>query len=112
VPWLVADGFIANYQDILNSLPLILVTSNRVKEMYVRDGINADIIEVLPVGCDTDAFMPYDKNDPKILSVRESLGISTDRLMLLPVLKGLECPRLKPEPARLAAGKSGSLAPV
>lgn len=85
VPWLVADGFIANYQDILNSLPLILVTSNWVKEMYVRDGINAEIIEVLPVGCDTDAFVPYDKNDPKIISVRESLGISTDQLMILTV---------------------------
>ena len=33
---------------------LILVTSNWVKEMYVRDGINGDKIEVLPVGCDTD----------------------------------------------------------
>jgi alpha-maltose-1-phosphate synthase len=85
VPWLVADGFIANYQDILNSLPLILVTSNWVKEMYVRDGINAEIIEVLPVGCDTDAFVPYDKNDPKIISVRESLGISPDQLMILTV---------------------------
>jgi alpha-maltose-1-phosphate synthase len=85
VPWLVADGFIANYQDILNSLPLILVTSNWVKEMYIRDGINAEIIEVLPVGCDTDAFVPYDKNDPKIISVRESLGISTDQLMILTV---------------------------
>jgi alpha-maltose-1-phosphate synthase len=28
VPWLVADGYIANYVDVLNSLPLILVTSN------------------------------------------------------------------------------------
>ena len=43
VPWLVADGYIANYQDVLNALPLILVTSNWVKEMYVRDGINGDI---------------------------------------------------------------------
>jgi hypothetical protein len=58
VPWLVADGYIANYQEVLNALPLILVTSNWVKEMYVRDGINGDKIEVLPVGCDTDAFMP------------------------------------------------------
>jgi len=40
VPWLVADGYIANYQDVLNALPLILVTSNWVKEMYVRDGIS------------------------------------------------------------------------
>ncbi len=85
VPWLVADGYIANYQEVLNALPLILVTSHWVKEMYVRDGINGDIIEVLPVGCDTDAFKPYDKNDPKILAVHESLGVSPDQLMILTV---------------------------
>jgi glycosyltransferase involved in cell wall biosynthesis len=85
VPWLVADGYIANYQEVLNALPLILVTSNWVKEMYVRDGINADIIEVLPVGCDTDAFVPFKKDDPKILAVREALGISPDQLMILTV---------------------------
>ena len=85
VPWLVADGFIANYQEILNALPLILVTSNWVKEMYVRDGINGDIIEVLPVGCNTDSFISFDKNDPKILAVRESLGISPDQIMILTV---------------------------
>src|SRR5690606_39615404 len=32
VPWLVADGYIANYQEVLNELPLILVTSNWVKD--------------------------------------------------------------------------------
>lgn len=85
VPWLVADGYIANYQEILNDLPLILVTSNWVKEMYVRDGINGDKIEVLPVGCNTDSFKPYSKDDPKILAVREALGISPDQLMILTV---------------------------
>jgi alpha-maltose-1-phosphate synthase len=85
VPWLVADGYIANYQEILNDLPLILVTSNWVKEMYVRDGIRGDKIEVLPVGCDTDSFIPFDKKDPKILAVREALGISPDQLMILTV---------------------------
>jgi alpha-maltose-1-phosphate synthase len=85
VPWLVADGYIANYQEVLNALPLILVTSNWVKEMYVRDGINGDKIEVLPVGCDTDAFIPFAKDDPKIMAVRESLGISPDQLMILTV---------------------------
>jgi len=85
VPWLVADGYIANYQEILNALPLILVTSNWVKEMYVRDGINGDKIVVLPVGCDTDSFVPHDKNDPKIMAVRNSLGISPDQLMILTV---------------------------
>ena len=85
IPWLVADGYIANYQEVLNALPLVLVTSNWVKEMYVRDGINGDIIEVLPVCCDTDAFIPYSREDPKILAVREALGVSPDQLMILTV---------------------------
>lgn len=85
IPWLVADGFIANYQDILNDLPLILVTSNWVKEMYVRDGIREDIIEVLPVGCDTNTFRPFVKNHPKIRELRETLNVSPDQLMILTV---------------------------
>jgi starch synthase len=85
VPWLVADGYIANYQDMLNELPLILVTSNWVKEMYMRDGIKGDNIEVLPVGCDTDAFTPYPKDDPQIMAVREALGVKPDELMILTV---------------------------
>lgn len=85
VPWLVADGYVANYQEVLNALPLILVTSNWVKEMYVRDGIDSDKIEVLPVGCNTDSFIPFSKDDPKILAVREALGISQDQLMILTV---------------------------
>jgi len=85
VPWLVADGYIANYQDVLNELPLILVTSHWVKQMYVRDGIKADNIEVLPVGCHTRTFRPYNKKDPKIQAVREALGISPEELMILTV---------------------------
>jgi alpha-maltose-1-phosphate synthase len=85
VPWLVADGYIAKYQEVLNDLPLILVTSNWVKEMYVRDGIKGDNIEVLPVGCDTDSFRPFDKNDKKILAVREALGVAPDQIMILTI---------------------------
>jgi len=85
VPWLVSNGYIANYQDVLNALPLILVTSNWVKEMYVRDGISGDKIVVLPVGCDTDTFKPYEWNDPKVLAVREALGVKPDELMILTV---------------------------
>lgn len=85
VPWLVADGYIANYQDVLNKLPLILVTSNWVKGMYVRDGIDGRNIEVLPVGCDTDHFLPMDKTDEKVVAVREVLGVSPDELMILTI---------------------------
>ncbi|HAH23227.1 MAG TPA: glycosyl transferase family 1 [Prolixibacteraceae bacterium] len=83
VPWLVADGYIANYQEVLNALPLILVTSNWVKDMYVRDGINGDKIEVLPVGCPTDTFIPHGKDDPKVAVVRSFFGVEPDQLMIL-----------------------------
>ncbi len=85
VPWLVADGYVANYREVLNALPLILVTSNWVKQVYVRDGIRGDNIEVLPVGCDTDHFVPRPRDDPQILAVREAFGVSPDELMLLTV---------------------------
>ncbi len=85
VPWLVADGYIANYADVLNNLPLILVTSNWVRETYIRDGIKKEIIEILPVGCDTDAFFPRDMTDNKITTVREALGVAPDQIMILTV---------------------------
>ena len=42
VPWILADGYVANYRDILDGMPLILVTSNWVRERYERDGIRGD----------------------------------------------------------------------
>ncbi len=85
VPWLVADGYIANYRDVLNRLPLILVTSQWVKQVYARDGINPELIEVLPVGCDTDRFVPRSPRDPQVAALREALGVAPDELMLLTV---------------------------
>ena len=85
VPWLVADGYVANYHDVLNSLPLILVTSSWVKETYERDGINGEIIQVLPVGCDVDNFTPRDRTDPKVRAIREALGVADDQIMVLTI---------------------------
>lgn len=85
VPWLVADGYIAAYHEILNSLSLILVTSNWVKETYERDGISGDIIEVLPVGTDTESFCPRDRSDPRLRAIREALGVAHDQIMILTV---------------------------
>ena len=85
IPWLVADGYIAAHQDVLNALPLILVTSNWVKETYIRDGIKGDNIEVLPVGCDTDRFAPHSRDDLKVSSIREALGVADDQVMILTV---------------------------
>jgi glycosyltransferase involved in cell wall biosynthesis len=85
VPWLVADGYVAAYHEVLNELPLILVTSSWVKETYIRDGVRADLIEVLPVGCDTEAFCPREADDPKVRAIRESLGVSDDQILILTV---------------------------
>ena len=85
IPWLVADGYMGNYHEVLDALPLILVTSKWVKKVYTRDGLNGKNIEVLPVGCDTDSFIPCDKNDPKITAVREALGVAPDQIMILTI---------------------------
>jgi starch synthase len=85
VPWLVADGYMADYQEVLERLPLILVTSQWVKTVYSRDGLTGRNIEVLPVGCDTKAFLPRDRSDPKVAAVRESLGVAPGEMMILTI---------------------------
>jgi starch synthase len=85
VPWLISDGYMANYNEVLDALPLILVTSSWVKKTYMQDGLRGDNIEILPVGCDTDLFVPRDRTDSKVLAVREALGISPDQIMILTV---------------------------
>jgi glycosyltransferase involved in cell wall biosynthesis len=85
VPWLLADGYVAAHREVLNALSLILVTSNWVKEVYIRDGIRSDNIEVLPVGCDTDSFVPRRADDLKVRSIREALGVTDGQMMILTV---------------------------
>jgi glycosyltransferase involved in cell wall biosynthesis len=85
VPWFVADGYVANYHEVLNSLPLILATSRWVKDVYARDGLDVGNFEVLPVGCNTDAFIHRDRSDPKVKAIRESLGVAEDQVMILTI---------------------------
>jgi len=85
VPWLVADGYILNYREVLSALPLLLVTSNWVKEVYERDGVSNQNIEVLPVGCDTDSFVCHAPHDSRVNAVRETLGIRPEHQLILTV---------------------------
>jgi starch synthase len=85
IPWLVANGYVINHRETLSSLPLMLVTSEWVKQVYVRDGIRGDNIEVLPVGCDTTAFVPYPKSDPRVRAARAALGVREDQRLILTV---------------------------
>jgi starch synthase len=85
VPWILADGYVANYRDVLDGMPLMLVTSDWVRERYVRDGIRGDHIVTLPVGCDTDGFIPRSSDEPKVRAAREALGVSPEELLILTV---------------------------
>jgi len=85
VPWVLADGYVANFREVLDGLPLVLVTSDWVRETFIRDGIRGDHTVTLPVGCDTDAFIPRPAEDPKVAAVRASLGVPEDDLLVLTV---------------------------
>lgn len=83
VPWSNANGWVANYHEILNSLPLILATSRWVKSTYVRDGIRPEIIQVAHIGYDPNIFYPRPNYDSAIREMRASLGVKEDELMIL-----------------------------
>ena len=85
VPWLVADGCVANYQDDLNSLPLILTTSSWVAETYARDGISPKNIVVQPIGCDVSAFRPMPRRHPRVKAIRDALGVADDEKLILTI---------------------------
>ena len=85
VPWLVADGWVANYQKELNALPLILTTSKWVKEAYIRDGVSPERMVVQPIGCDTKSFKPMPRTYPRVQAVRKTLGVADDEKLILTV---------------------------
>jgi alpha-maltose-1-phosphate synthase len=85
VPWFNADGWVANYHDTLNKLPLLVVTSNWVKSTYIRDGVKADNIHVCPIGFDPETFHPIPRSDQRIKRLRELLDIQEDEKMILTI---------------------------
>jgi len=85
VPWFNADGWVANYHDVLDELPLVVATSNWVRDTYIRDGVSGKNMKVLPIGYDSSVFKPCAKDDPEILRLREMLGVKPDEKMILTV---------------------------
>lgn len=83
VPWLLADGWIANYHDILSNLPLVFTTSSWVIDIYKRDGVDVKNYEVLHVAFDPKEFKPLPKDDPIVKEVRRMCGVKEDEKMIL-----------------------------
>lgn len=85
IPWLNADGWVANYHDTIESMPLVFTTSEWVRETYIRDGLSGKNIVPMPIGIDTDEIKPIPKSDPRIVSMRKLLGVKEDEIMILTI---------------------------
>ncbi|MBI2130626.1 glycosyltransferase family 4 protein [Candidatus Woesearchaeota archaeon] len=85
VPWFVADGWVANYHDILNSLPLVLTTSDWVTSTYARDGVNTKNFRTAHIGIDTNIFRPLSGGHVKLESYKEILGLNDHEKVILTV---------------------------
>ncbi len=85
VPWLLADGWVANYHETLSNLPIVFTTSNWVKETYKRDGVNVENYEVLHVGYDAKKFKPIPREDAGIKEIKRMLGIKEGEKMILTI---------------------------
>jgi alpha-maltose-1-phosphate synthase len=85
VPWFVADGWVANYHDIIGDLPLVFVTSDWVRKTYARDGVDTKNFIVAHVGIEPDFFKPIPKTDPRVARLREMFGVQPDEKMLLTI---------------------------
>ena len=82
VPWFNADGWVANYQKEFNDLDLMFTTSEWVKGLYKRDGVDVSKIVPMHIGIDTEMFKPT--NDiASNNAIREMLGINkTDKIIM------------------------------
>jgi len=83
VPWFNADGWVANYHDVLSKLPLVMTTSDWVKQTYARDGVNTKNFSPAHIGIDTNVSKPMPKEE--IQKIREMLGVKKDEKMILTI---------------------------
>jgi alpha-maltose-1-phosphate synthase len=82
VPWFNADGWVANYKEEFNKLPLMFTTSEWVKDVYRRDGVDVSKIHSMHIGIDSNLFTP-EKDQQRRLEVRRMLGVRDDERMIL-----------------------------
>lgn len=82
IPWFNSDGWVANYQAEFNQLKLMFTTSEWVRSIYRRDGVDVSKIIPVHIGIDTDNYKPV-RNQETNLAVRRMLGVRDDEIMIL-----------------------------
>ncbi len=81
VPWFNAVGWVANYQEEFNKLDLMFTTSEWVKSIYKRDGIDVSKIFPAHIGIDTGLFKPLNNVNRK-LALRRMMGVRDNEKMI------------------------------
>jgi alpha-maltose-1-phosphate synthase len=82
IPWFNADGWVANYREEFEKLKLMFTTSEWVKSIYKRDGVDVSKIVPMHIGIDTNLFKP-NNNSESNLNLRRLLGVKDGELMIL-----------------------------
>lgn len=82
IPWFNADGWVANYQHEFNQLKLMFTTSEWVRSIYDRDGVDISKIVPMHIGIDTDNYRPV-RDTQTNLTMRRMLGVRDDELLIL-----------------------------
>ncbi|MBS3156566.1 glycosyltransferase family 4 protein [Candidatus Woesearchaeota archaeon] len=84
VPWFNADGWVANYHEDLEKLPLMFTTSEWVRQTYKRDGVNIKNIVPMHIGIDTNNYRQINDDKAK-KKIKELLGVKPNEKMILTV---------------------------
>jgi alpha-maltose-1-phosphate synthase len=74
VPWMVSDDRITKFVAELSCMKIILTPSEFSKSIMVRDGINENIIQVLPEAVDSSFWKPI--TEKEMFSIMDLLSIS------------------------------------
>ncbi len=82
VPWFNADGWVANYKEEFNRLKLMFTTSEWVRSIYKRDGVDVSKIVPMHIGIDTELFKPKENRELNF-ALRRMFGVKDDEVMIL-----------------------------
>lgn len=80
VPWIVSDDEITAFVNEYNQLKLILTTSQHCQKIFIRDGLNPEIIHILPEAVDPNFWKKISKSE--LNSFLKLISISNQNLDL------------------------------
>lgn len=79
LPWIVSDDLVERYVDGYNELNLIATPSNYCENVFVRDGIRAEILRILPEAVDPERWYQQNKEETeeflRYISIESSFPI-------------------------------------